>query len=55
MRDYRKYIPCAYYKIEKVLDWDMGPEFFLDGIEKYELNNSTDTATISAISIFDSI
>lgn len=33
----------------------MGPEFFLDGIEKYEFNNSADTAPISAISILDLI
>lgn len=33
----------------------MGPEFFLDGIEKYELNNSTDTAPISVISILAAI
>lgn len=29
----------------------MGPEFFLDGVEKYELNNSPDAAPISVISI----
>lgn len=44
-------IPRPYYEIEKVLNRDMRSELFLDGIEKYELNNSTDTTSVSAISV----
>lgn len=48
----RKDIPCAYYEIKELLDRNIGPEFFLNSVEKCKLNNSADTTPIQPNSVY---